>query len=226
MGQGPTLDDDDEASALTPLGEFMLRRNAELGLSVSAVAQRVGMSRATWYRMARGESASPSLQLLRGLARVYKVRAHELFTLAASTDPSPPAAVSPQDTLRAAEAGDALWRCRYDRQVRPGALLEVQLELLNLSRQPWQGAEVHALHDGWLLLGNDPVPSQPACSAGYGLPRCSSPLPSTGPQEWALASLALRAPLVAGAWVFCLALRFDPQALPAGAGAFLCIEAR
>ena len=31
MGQGPTLDDDDEASALTPLGEFMLRRNVELG---------------------------------------------------------------------------------------------------------------------------------------------------------------------------------------------------
>ena len=52
-------DDDDEAATLTPLGEFMQRRNAELGLSVSAVAQRVGMSRATWYRIAQGESSSP-----------------------------------------------------------------------------------------------------------------------------------------------------------------------
>lgn len=221
-------DDDTDDALLTPLGEFMQRRNAELGLTVSTVAQRVGMSRASWYRIARGESASPDLQLLRGLARVYKVRAHDLFALAASTDaPLPPPSPRPslQGAHREAEAGDALWRCRYDRRVRPGALLEVQVELQNLSRQAWQGAEVHALHDTWLSLGQAPAPAQPACGVGRGLPRCSTPLPSTGPDEWAQASLALRAPLTTGAWILYLALRLDPRALPAGTGAILCIEA-
>ena len=55
-------DDDTDELPLTPLGEFMQRRNAELGLSVAAVAQRVGMSRATWYRISRGESSSPGVR--------------------------------------------------------------------------------------------------------------------------------------------------------------------
>ncbi len=221
-------DDDTDELPLTPLGEFMQRRNAELGLSVSAVAQRVGMSRATWYRIARGESASPGLHLLRGLARVYKVRAHELFALAASTEapPPPPTALPSQRPSRAAEAGDALWRCRYDRQVRPGALLEVQLELLNLSHQPWLGAEVHALHDGWLPLGEGRAHAQSARGERSGLPSCIAALAATGPGEWARADLDLRAPLVAGPWVLCLVLHSGPKALPAGAGALVAIEVR
>ena len=226
MGQGPTLDDDDEASALTPLGEFMLRRNAELGLSVSAVAQRVGMSRATWYRIARGESASPGLHLLRGLARVYKVRAAELFTLAAYSDPAPVATRARAGGGHAPEAGDALWRCRHERQVRPGASFTVELELLNLSDRPWQGAEVRALHDDWLPLRDGALRSSPTQSDARGLAPCRTPLTPTGPGEWVQAQLTLRAPLAAGDWILCLDLCVAPATPPAGAGVFVFIETR
>ena len=243
MGQGPTLDDVDEASALTPLGEFMLRRNAELGLSVSAVAQRVGMSRATWYRIARGESASPGLHLLRGLARVYKVRAAELFTLAAYSDPTPaPALARARAGSHLPEAGDALWRCRHDRQARPGALITVELELLNLSDHPWQGAEVRPVHDGWLPLRGGAVRTVGGPLGGVGPASGTAPLQPTGPGEWALARLTLRAPVATGDWVLCLALcngpagtpgsvpaghaADGPVAPPAGAGVFVFIQTR
>jgi transcriptional regulator with XRE-family HTH domain len=231
MGQGPTLDDDDEASPLTPLGEFMLRRNSELGLSVSAVAQRVGMSRATWYRIARGESASPGLHLLRGLARVYKVRAAELFTLAAYSDPTPaPALARARAGSHLPEAGDALWRCRHERQARPGALITLELELLNLSDHPWHGAEVRSVHEDWLPLRGGAL-RFPGGPQGVGGPAsCRAPLQPTGPGEWALARLTLRAPLVTGEWALCLALcnvpAGAPAAVTAGAGAFVLMETR
>jgi transcriptional regulator with XRE-family HTH domain len=229
MGQGPTLgDDDDEATAMTPLGEFMKRRNAELGLSVSAVAQRVGMSRATWYRLARGESSSPGVRVLRGLARVYKVRPGELFTLAAHSDAAP-ATVPARAASHAPEAADALWRCRHERQALPGALITVELDLLNLSGRPWQGAEVQALHDDWLPL-RDGAPRSPCSPPGVGdpVPR-SAPLPPTGPGDWAQARLTLRAPVATGDWVLCLALCVAPAAVPANlhtAGVCVVIQTR
>jgi transcriptional regulator with XRE-family HTH domain len=242
MGLGPILDDD-EAAALTPLGEFMQRRNAELGLSVSAVAQRVGMSRATWYRIARGESASPGLHLLRGLARVYKVRAAELFTLVANSDPTPaPALTRARAGSHLPEAGDALWRCRHERQARPGTLIAVELELLNLSDHPWRGAEVRPVHDGWLPMRSGAARTLGGPQGGGGLASCTAPLQPTGPGEWALARLTLRAPVATGDWVLCLALCNVPagehamasagQAAgvvvtpPAGSGVFVFIATR
>lgn len=218
-------DKENDAAPVTALGEFMQRRNAELGLSVAAVAQRVGMSRATWYRIARGESASPGVRVLRGLARVYKVRAAELFALAAYADTPAPAART-RASGPAREAGDALWRCRYERQVRPGSWVDVQLELRNLSDRPWLGAEVRALHDAWLPLGDARARAQPAHSEDRGPPRCCIPLATTGPGEWVQASLKLRAPLVSGPCVFCLALYPGPAAPPVGTGVFLLIETR
>ncbi len=227
MGQGPVLaDEDDESAALTPLGEFMQRRNAELGLSVSAVAQRVGMSRATWYRIARGESSSPGVRLLRGLARVYKVRAAELFTLAAYSDPAPVATRARAGGGHAPEAGDALWRCRHERQVPPGASITVELELLNLSDRPWQAAEVRGLHDNWLPLRDGALRPSLTHSDARGLVPCRTPLTPTGPGEWVQAQLTLRAPLAAGDWVLCLDLCTSPAAPPAGAGVFVFIETR
>ena len=47
MGPGDARsdqDDDADAVLLTPLGEFMQRRHAELGLSVAAVGNAVGSS--------------------------------------------------------------------------------------------------------------------------------------------------------------------------------------
>ena len=223
-GIGPN-DPQEEADAalLSPLGEFMQRRNAELGLSVSVVAQRVGMSRATWYRIARGESASPDLRLLRGLARVYKVRADELFALAANTAtppaPSPAKAAQPRH-----EAGDVLWRCRHERRVRAGTWVDVQLELRNLSDRAWTGAEVRSFHDGWLRLGEAGKSPQPGCGTGPGLPPCRAPLAPTGPGEWVQAQLRLRAPPAAGPCVFCLALCMPPAMSPTGAGVFLFVD--
>ncbi|MBK9359644.1 MAG: helix-turn-helix domain-containing protein [Rubrivivax sp.] len=224
-------DDDTDELPLTPLGEFMQRRNAELGLSVAAVAQRVGMSRATWYRISRGESSSPGVRVLRGLARVYKVRATELFTLAAYSEPAP-AASRAHTSSHAPEAGDALWRCRHDRQVRAGSALDVGLELLNLSDHPWLGAEVRGLHDDWLPLRDaGPRPSHLAGVRRGQLPWRTA-LPPTGPGEWALARLTLQAPPAAGEWVVCLALCSAPSTPHAGtgtgtgAGAFVFIETR
>ncbi len=213
-----------EAALLTPLGEFMQRRNAELGLSVAAVAQRVGMSRATWYRIARGESASPGLRVLRGLARIYKVRAAELFALAAYADAPAPAPRN-RPTGPAPETGDALWRCHYERQVRPGAWLDVQLALRNLSDRPWLGAEVRAVHDRWLLLLGDGHARAPqACGAGNGLPPCRAALAPTAPGEWVQVCLTLQAPLTRGPCVFCLMLQTNPAMPSSGTGTFVCIE--
>lgn len=215
--------DDDAAALLTPLGEYMQRRNAELGLSVSAVAQRVGMSRATWYRIARGESASPGVRVLRGLARVYRVRAAELFALAAHADPSPSAS-RPQGTNPGREPGDALWRCRHERRVRPGSWLDVHLELRNLSDQPWRHAEVRGLHDTWLVLGESDPRAQRACGEGRGLSSCRARLAPTGPGEWVQAQITLRAPLAFGSCIFCLHLYTEPSMGPVGAGVFLVME--
>ena len=222
-GRAPRDDGEDDSAPLTALGEFMQRRNAELGLSVAAVAQRVGMSRATWYRIARGESASPAVHLLRGLARVYRVRTAELLALAAGVDMQPPAPKAmPAAPLR--EAGDALWRCRYERQVRPGALVEVGVDLLNLSDQPWLHAEVRGIHDAWLALGlHDEHPTR-ACGQGRGLPPCGAALAPTAPGEWAHAQMLLRAPLASGPCVFGLTLRLDPMGQPVGHGALLTLE--
>lgn len=212
-----------EAALLTPLGEFMQRRNAELGLSVAAVAQRVGMSRATWYRIVRGESASPGLRVLRGLARIYKVRAAELFALAAYADAPAPAPRN-RPTGPAPETGDALWRCQYERQVRPGAWLDVQLALRNLSDRPWLGAEVRGVHDRWLLLGDGHARATQACGNSDGLPPCCAALAPTAPGEWVQTCLKLRAPLTRGPCVFCLTLHTDASAPSSGTGTFVCIE--
>lgn len=230
MGQGmaPTdeqNEDDADAVPLTALGEFMQRRNAELGLSVAAVAQRVGMSRATWYRIARGESASPGVRLLRGLARVYKVRAAELFALAAYVD-TPASATGSRASGQAREAGDALWRCRYERQVRPGDRVDVLLELRNLSNQPWLGAEVRALHDGWLPLTPGSAYGPLAGGDGHDPRRSCAPLAPTGPGEWVQAQMALRAPPIPGPCVFCLVLYPGTAAVTAGPGVFLFVDAR
>lgn len=228
MGRQTALTDpqpDDDAALLTPLGEFMQRRNAELGLSVATVAQRVGMSRATWYRMARGESASPGVRLLRGLARVYKVRAAELFALAAYVDTPAPASRT-RAPAAAREAGDALWRCRHERQVQAGSWVEVHLELQNLSDQPWLGAEVRGMHDAWLPLGDGDARGSKACGKGSSLPACRAALAPTGPGEWVQARLTLRAPPAPGRCVFCLVLCTGSAMEPMGAGAFLLIEAR
>lgn len=218
-------DEDAGVALLTPLGAFMQRRNAELGLSVAAVAQRVGMSRATWYRIARGESASPGIRVLRGLARVYKARAAELFALAAHTGP-PTAASRVGATTAAWDAGDALWRCRHERQVRAGSWVDVQLELLNLSNQPWLSAEVRSFHDAWLPLGEGDARPARARGDGRGLPPCCAALAPTGPGEWVQARLTLRAPLTLGPCIFCLALYTGPSAMPVGCGIFLFIESR
>lgn len=224
-GASPTASEPEpDGPLLTPLGEFMQRRNAELGLSVAAVAQRVGMSRATWYRIARGECASPGLRLLRGLARVYKVRAAEVFALAADVDPrSSLTHTTAPDTGR--QAGDALWRCGYDRRVRAGTWVDVHIELQNLSDRPWLGAELRDLHDAWLWLPDGPSPSTPL-RAGYQEPTiCRETLPPTRPGEWVTSSLSLRAPLAVGRWVFCLALNTEPAGdQPAGPGMCLLLE--
>ena len=226
MGPGAALNDDDTDDALlTPLGEFMRRRNAELGLSVAAVAQRVGMSRATWYRIARGESASPGLHLLRGLARVYRVRAAELFALAASAD----ALLSTPQARTSSSAGDAggvLWRCRYERRVRPGTMVEVQLELLNLSDRPWVGAEVHCIHEGWLPLRFDAAAPRQSLHASRGVPLLKAVLAPTPPGDWVQTRIALQAPSTKGHFVACLALYAEHPLLPTGTGAFLLIETR
>lgn len=228
MGRRTALTDpkpDDDAVLLTPLGEFMQRRNAELGLSVAAVAQRVGMSRATWYRMARGESASPGVRLLRGLARVYKVRAAELFALAAYAD-TPTSAPRTRVPAPAREAGDALWRCRYEQQVQAGSWLDVHLELQNLSDQPWLGAEVRGVQDAWLPLGDGEVRTSKACGQGRGVPACRAELVPTGPGEWVQARLTLRAPPAPGPYVLCLVLSIGPAMQPMGTGVFLFMETR
>ena len=228
MGPGDARsdqDDDADAVLLTPLGEFMQRRHAELGLSVAAVAKRVGMSRATWYRIARGESASPSVRLLRDLARVYKVRAAELFALAADAD-LPSSTARTRAPVATREAGDVLWRIRYEQQVRAAAWIDVHLALQNLSDQPWLAAEVRGIHDAWLLLGDDAARPSKACGQGRGQAACSAPLAPTRPGEWGEAFLTLRAPLSTGSGVFCLALFTGPSMQPTGTGAFLFIEAR
>lgn len=219
MGPGAARPDDDETAdtLLTPLGEFMQRRNAELGLSISDVARRVGMSRASWYRIARGESTSPGLHLLRGLARVYRVPAAEVFALAASIDA--PAAPSPARHVgRIADAGDALWRCHHDRRHRPGALVEVRLELLNLSDRPWAGAEVRVLHPGWLHAPDAEAAAAPALVAA------DAPLPHTPPGDWVQARLALQAPRAKGLFASCLTLHLGKAVPSSGAGAFILIE--
>lgn len=226
MGPGAALKnpiEEADAALLTPLGEFMQRRNAELGLSVAAVSQRAGMSRATWYRIARGESASPGLRVLRGLARIYKVRAAELFALAAYADAPAPAPRN-QPAGPAPETGDALWRCQYERQVRPGTRLDIQLALRNLSDRPWLGAEVRGVHDRWLPLGDGHARAPQACGAGNGLPSCCAALAPTAPGEWVQACLTLRAPLTLGPCVFCLMLHTDASAPAPGAGVYLFIE--
>ena len=209
---------------LTPLGAFMQRRNAELGLSVAAVAQRVGMSRATWYRIARGECASPGLRLLRGLARVYKVRAAEVFALAADVDPrSSLTHTTAPDTGR--QAGDALWRCGYDRRVRAGTWVDVHIELQNLSDRPWVGAELRGLHDAWLCLPDGPAPSTQFRAGDERQTTCRETLAPTRPGEWVATRMLLRAPLAVGRWVFCMALNAEPAGnQPAGPGLCLLLE--
>lgn len=216
---------DDDAAPLTPLGEFMRRRNADLGLSVAAVAQRVGISRATWYRIAHGESASPGVRVLRGLARIYRVRAAELFALAAYAS-APAAASRTRPAGPTPEAGDALWRCRHERLVRSGSWLDVQLDLLNLSDRPWLDAEVRGLHQAWLPLGDQAIGRQPACGYARGVPPCCAPLAPTGPGEWVQARLTLRAPLAIGPFVYCLSLQTQPGALSTGTGTFVYVETR
>lgn len=211
MGLGSSADDDDdEASLLTPLGEFMLRRNAELGLSVSAVAQRVGMSRATWYRMARGESTSPGMRLLRGLARVYQVRPAELFTLAAYSDPTLGPAPANRCSSHAPQPGDVLWRCRHEPQTRPGGWLTVELQLLNLSGAPWREAEIRPVHRDWLPLHPQTPPAGTRLRALGEAASCTATLHPTEPGEWTQARLMLRAPESPGDWLLCLALQRGP----------------
>lgn len=220
MGPGITLSDQQreaDDAPLTPLGEFMQRRNAELGLSVSAVALRVGISRATWYRIARGESASPGVRVLRGLARVYRVRAPELFALAACADwPSTASRARAVDPT--GEPGDALWRCRYERQVRAGSWIELRLELLNLSDQPWLDAQVRGIHDAWLPLGDGDARPAKGCGEGR------AQLVPTGPGDWVQTRLILQAPVGTGPWVFGLALYTQDSLLPLGAGALVVVE--
>ncbi|MFO1341084.1 MAG: helix-turn-helix transcriptional regulator [Burkholderiaceae bacterium] len=224
IAAGGEPESEPDAAWLTPLGEFMRRRNAELGLGVATVAQRVGISRATWYRIARGDCASPGIRVLRGLARVYRVRAAELFALAAQVDlppaPRPAAAASTAER----EAGDALWRCRYPRQVGRGAWLPVELELLNLSDRPWQRAEVRGFHEAWLTPGGAGAAAGDPRGRADSAARCRAPLPSTGPGEWARVPIRLLAPAEPGAWVFCLCLHLDASAPPIGAGALLAVE--
>lgn len=228
MGPGAALhqpDDDADAALLTPLGEFMQRRNAELGLSVAAVSQRVGMSRATWYRIARGESASPGVRVLRGLARVYKVRAAELFALAEHID-APPVAPPGPAARPLPEAGDALWRLRYEQRVRAGTWVDVQVEVRNLSGQTWRQAEVRGLCDAWLLPGHPGERLQPGHADHHDLPLGRALLPTTAPGEWAMARLTLRAPSAAGHCIYCLTLHTGDTAAPAGTGVFLSVETR
>lgn len=219
------LEKDDETALLTPLGEFMRRRNADLGLSVAAVTQRVGISRATWYRIAHGESASPCARVLRGLARIYRVRAAELFALAAYAS-APPAAIRPRAAGPTPETDDALWRCRHERLVQPGSWLDVQLELQNLSDRPWMGAEVRGLHPAWLQLSDQSMSLQAACGYDSGVPPCCVPLAPTGPGEWVQARMTLRAPLATGPFVFCLSLHRQTGQSVTHTGAYLYVETR
>lgn len=213
----------DDGAPLTPLGEFMQRRNADLGLSVAEVAQRVGMSRATWYRIARGTCVSPSIRLLRGLARVYKVRAADLFALASGSDSRPPSApVEKNGGMR--EAGDVVWRCRHERRVQAGSWVDVKLELLNLSDRTWLGLEVRGLHDAWLTLGAEhPRRARTHRHGREPLP-CRAVLAAAHPGDWVHAALALQAPREPATSVFCLSLYAGASTAPIGAGALLVVE--
>lgn len=217
--------DDTDDALLTPLGEFMQRRNAELSLTVSTVAQRVGMSRASWYRIARGESASPGMHLLRGLARVYRVRAAELFALAASAEATPSPSVT-RPGSHAPEAGDALWRCHYERRHRAGSTVEVRLDLQNLSDRAWVGAEVRSVHPGWIDLAEASTTAprvRPLAAPGH---PAAVQLPPTSPGEWAQASLAMPTPPGPGAFAAALGLHLGNPPRLAGSGALLLIETR
>jgi transcriptional regulator with XRE-family HTH domain len=226
MGPGSTLTEPEhetEPALLTPLGAFMQRRNAELGLSIAGVARRAGMSRATWYRLARGECASPGVRLLRALARVYRVRAAEILALAAEVDvhPSPHPATGP---VPAREAGDALWRCRYERHARPGAWIDVQVDLFNLSDRAWLDAEVQGIHGQWWPIGDGASHSAGPMPGTQEPVPCRVALAPTGPGEWVRAQTRLQAPLVAGPAVYCLALCCGPAMHPVGAATCLLIE--
>ncbi|MBK6853642.1 MAG: helix-turn-helix domain-containing protein [Burkholderiales bacterium] len=215
----------DEADPWTPLGEFMLRRNSELGLSVSAVAQRVGMSRATWYRIARGEVASPGVRVLRGLSRVYRVPAAELLALA-GTSGMPRPGPTTQATAPTQEPGDALWRCRHQHQVQTGSWVDVYLALLNLSDSAWLGAEVRTIHDRWLAFDDSSDAQELACGNANGPTSGRTALPPTGPGDWAVAHLRLRAPQVAGRFALCLVLHTAPAQPPVGTTVALFLEAK
>lgn len=218
--RNPPNEDDTVGAAtpLTPLGDFMRRRNVELGLSVAAVAQRVGMSRATWYRIARGECVSPGMRVLRGLARVYKVAAADLLALALDTPAEAPVAGTPAP---APEVGDALWRIRHPKRVLAGSGVELRLDLQNLSGQPWRHAVIRAAHSRWLPLGNDHGPALHSLAADP-LACCATLTPSL-PGDWARAHMLLQAPPVAGRFACCLGLHTTPSAA-AGLGVALWLE--
>lgn len=218
----PPPPEPDDAEALTALGRFMQQRNQELGLSVAAVCQRVGMSRASWYRIARGESASPAHRLLEGLARVYRVRASQLFALATQGDARQTMAPSHLPQL-----GDALWRYSAPRRVEAGQTFEVDFELLNLSGDAWCGARLRPVHGCWLA-----VPSvRRAPTAGAVTAASATPLPhgvqldATPAGQWARLRVLLQAPPMVGRYLSCWAVKGETSGEPSEAGGFVSIEA-
>ena len=67
-----------EEQALT-LAELLRARRAELGLSASEAARRVGMTPSTLTRLENGQSTSPTAASLQALGDVLDIRVADLF---------------------------------------------------------------------------------------------------------------------------------------------------
>jgi|APTNR8051073442_1049403.scaffolds.fasta_scaffold47661_1 transcriptional regulator with XRE-family HTH domain len=205
------------------LGQYMARRNTELGLTVVEVCRRVGMSRASWYRIAAGESASPALRLLRGLARVYRVRPVALYALAAH-DETRGLAAWPAVGDSPHEPADVIWRCRFASTAFAGGRVEVRFDLLNLSAQPWCDAEVRAVHPGWLVL--DPRSGGPSRVDHSPPDAQAARLPSTEPGHWVSARLCLDVPLHPGRYLSCWSLHRARSEAAGVSGTYVRLDVR
>lgn len=218
----PAPQEHDPDETLTALGRFMQQRNQDLGLSVAVVCERVGMSRASWYRIARGETASPAHRLLQGLARVYRVRASHLFALATQAE-----ARNAVESRHLPRADDALWRCAYPGQIKPGRTFEVEFEVLNLSGDTWFGARLCPSPPYWIAVAGasrKTLPMETAAASATALP-VSLPIGATGVGRWARLRTEVLSPPLPGRYQSCWALQMGSATETSQSVGVLCIEA-
>jgi DNA-binding XRE family transcriptional regulator len=172
------------------LDVFVRQRSAQLGLSLTELCRRAGISRQTLYELERLPHKLPSLTTVVALAQVLDVHPMRLLQFVFELVPM-------KSTHRRARAGDrsafvADITCPDGTAVGPGQRFEKIWSLQNVGTVPWTGRALQCRDDEVAIY--DTVGARVLVSPGLRPDQRTVPLPDVAPGETVSVAVWFTAP--------------------------------